>query len=393
MLALQMTIYGYALLLLLLLLFDSRTNRRSLTKTAVLFRAVVLVTMVMLVVEAAALAVDRIPGRVLHWVAFIANSFQFIIILTPLTLWLTYLDEIILTSERGKKHKRIVYIAFNIAAIVIVIVNCFTGVLFTISAENVYSRGPAVLWLMVMNAVLFLGYLPSIRKYRKFINGRIYELILSLGALPFLGAAVQLSFYGTPLIWPMMALVALAAHTLVEKEEIRRDALTGLLSRIQMESRVQFLIDHRQPFSLILLDIDRFKSINDTYGHDEGDQALCVIANLLNKSIKQVDSAYRYAGDEFILIIESERMDAANRVLERLESNLEKCILANKKPYLLTFSSGVAFYDGVSVASVVGLFTLADERMYQNKHLRRGQSSGDEAALAQEGASLAMRQK
>ena len=244
-----------------------------------------------------------------------------------------------------------------------------------------------------MNSTLFCGYLPSLIRYRKFISGRIYELILALGVLPIVGAVIQILFYGTPLIWPMMALVALAAHILVEKEEIRRDCLTGLFSRIQMESRVQYLIDHRQPFSLILLDIDRFKNINDTFGHEEGDCALCILANLLNKSIKQIDSAYRYAGDEFILIIESERADAANCVLERLESNLEKNNLASKKPYLLSFSSGVAFYDGVSVASVVGLFTLADERMYQSKHLRNRQSAGDEAALAQEGASLTMRQK
>ena len=372
-----MTIYGYALLLLLFLLFDSRTSRRSHTKTAVLFRAVVLVTMLMLLIEAAALAVDRIPGRVLYWAAFITNSFQFVIILTPLTLWLTYLDEIILTSEKEKKLKRIVYIAFNMIAIAIVIVNCFTGVLFTISEENAYSRGPAILWLMAMNAVLFIGYLPTIRKYRKFINGRIYELILSLGVLPFLGAAVQLSFYGTPLIWPMMALVALAAHTLVEKEEIRRDALTGLLSRIQMEARAQFLLNHHQPFSLILLDIDHFKCINDTYGHEEGDRALCVIANLLQKSIKQIDSAYRYAGDEFILIIESERPEAANRVVERLESNLEKHNRASQKPYALSFSCGIVFYDTSSMQSVIDLFTKADERMYQSKKLRNGQCVGD----------------
>jgi len=300
---------------------------------------------------------------------------QFIIILVPLSLWLSYLDEIILNDETEKKRKRIVYTIFNVFAAVIVFVNCFTGVLFTISENNFYSRGPAILWVTALNAVLFIGYLPSLWKYRKFINGRIYELILMLGVLPFLGAAVQLLFYGTPLIWPMMALVALAAHSLVEKDEIRRDSLTGLSSRIQMEGRAQFLLDRRQSFSLILLDIDRFKNINDTYGHDEGDQALRVIANLLTKSIKQVDSAYRYAGDEFILIIECEDPDAAGRVIERLENNLQKYNKTSQKPYTLSFSAGTAYYDNKIGTSIVDLFTKADERMYQNKKIRYGQVS------------------
>lgn len=365
-----MSIYVYALLVLVFLLLDSRTIRGAHTKTNDLFRWVVFVTMLMLVVEAVALAIDRIPGKVLHWVGFFTNSIQFLIILTPLSLWLTYLDEIILNNEKEKKRKLLVYAVFNILAVAIVIVNYFTGILFTISEDNVYARGPAVLWTMGMNSVLFFGYLPSLIPYRKFINGRIYELILALGILPFLGAAVQLIFYGTPLIWPMMALVALVAHSLVEKEELRRDCLTGLLSRIQMERRAQFLLDRRQPFSLILLDIDRFKNINDTYGHKEGDQVLCIIANLLGKSIKQVDSAYRYAGDEFILIIECEDSDAAKKVVERLENNLLKYNKTNLEPYTVSFSAGTAYYDGKIDTGIIDLFVLADERMYQNKKMK-----------------------
>jgi len=320
--------------------------------------------MLVLVVEAITFAVDQRPGRGMYWLSYVSNSVLFFIVLAPLSHWLIYLDECILTDEREKKRKRAVYAVFNILAAVIVVVNYSTGILFTIGEGNAYIRGPAVIGLMAMNGILFFGYLPTLRNYRKFISGRVYELILALGLLPFLGAALQMLFYGLPLLWPMMALVALAAHFLVEKEEIRRDCLTGLLSRMQMEARAQYLIDRHHPFTLILLDIDHFKSINDTYGHEEGDRALCVIANLLQKSIKQIDSAYRYAGDEFILIIECERPEAANRVVERLKTNLEKHNNANPKPYALSFSCGIVFYDGNAKADVISLFSTADERMY-----------------------------
>lgn len=137
-----------------------------------------------------------------------------------------------------------------------------------------------------------------------------------------------------------------------------------------METRSRYLLERKQAFSFIMLDIDHFKDINDSYGHDEGDQALCVIANLLIKSIKQVDSVYRYAGDEFILIIESERPDAALRVVERLESNLQKYNRSKLRPYRLSFSSGIVFYDGERDVSFLDLFTKADERMYRNKKQR-----------------------
>ena len=369
MLVLQMVLYGYAFMLLLFLLLDNCSNKGLFTKTAAIFRKIILVTMLVLVIEAITFAVDRQPGRGMYYLGYISNSILFLIVLAPLSLWLIYLDECILTDEHEKKRKKIVYAAFNLLAVAIVVANFFTGILFTIGQRNAYSRGPAVIGLMAMNGVLFFGYLPSLRRYRKFISGRVYELILALGILPFFGATLQMLFYGTPLLWPMMALVALAAHFLVEKEEIRRDCLTGLLSRTQMEVRAQFLIDHRQPFSLILLDIDQFKSINDTYGHEEGDQALCVIANLLQKSIKQIDSAYRYAGDEFILIIESDRSEAANRVVERLKANLEKHNSASQKPYVLSFSCGIVFYKANPSASIIELFTEADRLMYANKKL------------------------
>lgn len=370
MLTLQMVIYGYSILMLLFLLLDSKANKGVYSHASNWFRLIIYATMLLLFLDGITLAMDKIPGRAFYWGAYICNSILFALNLVPLSLWLVYLDECILTSEPQKKKKRIAYLILNLLIAAVVIVNLFTGILFTISPENQYSRGWAIYLIMGMNLVLYVGYLPTLAHFRKFISGRIFELILALGVLPIVGAVIQLLFYGTPMVWPMMSLVALAAHILVEREEIRRDCLTGLRSRSQLESRTQYIMNRRRPFSFIMLDIDRFKTINDTYGHDEGDKALCVIANLLNKSIKQVDSAYRYAGDEFILIIESDHPDAAERVVTRLESNLSKYNKSVQKPYALSFSTGAVFYDGQANLEIIDLFNRADELMYQNKKIR-----------------------
>jgi diguanylate cyclase (GGDEF)-like protein len=370
MLSLQMAIYSYSLLVLLFLLLDSKRNKDFYSKTSIWFQRIIYATMIILLVEALTFAVDGKPGKGMYWVAFSSNSILFMLNLVPLSLWLVYLDECLLSNENEKRKKRIAYIIFNLLIVAVVVANLFSGILFRIAEDNHYIRGGAVYLIMAMNIVLFLGYLLTLAKYRKFISGRIYELILALGVFPILGATIQMLFYGTPLVWPMMALVALAAHILVEREEIRRDCLTGLLSRTQLESRAQYIVGRQQPFSLIMIDIDRFKSINDTYGHEEGDQALRIIANMLAKSIKQVDSAYRYAGDEFVIIIESEHSEAAHKVIERLESNLAKFNRSKQKPYTLSFSSGIAYYDGIENTTIISLIIAADGIMYQEKKRR-----------------------
>lgn len=368
MLALQLVIYSYSFLVLFFLLLDSKTNRDLYSKTSKWFQRIIYVTMLLLFVEAVTYAVDTKPGRLMYWAGYFSNSILFLFNLAPLTLWLVYLDECLVTDELEKKRKRIIYAIINAVLVAIVLVNPFTGILFRITQDsNQYVRGVAVYGIMATNILLYVGYLPTILKHRKFISGRIYELILALGVFPIVGATIQLLFYGTPLVWPMMALVALAAHILIEREEIRRDSLTGLLSRVQLETRAQYMVDRHQPFSLIMLDIDRFKAINDTYGHDEGDQALRIIANLMVKSIKQVDSAYRYAGDEFVLIIESEHAEAAQKVVARLNTNLSRFNRTSPQPYALSFTSGIVYHNGSEKTTVHSMMILADSLMYQNK--------------------------
>ena len=368
MLALQLVIYSYSCLVLMFLLLDSKTNRGLYSKTSKWFQRIIYVTMLLLVVEAVTFAVDLKPGRAMYWVGYFSNSVLFLFNFAPLSLWLVYLDECLVTDEAEKKRKRILYFILNAVLAAIVLINPFTGILFRIMPDsNQYVRGVAVYGIMATNSLLYVGYLPTVIRYRKFISGRIYELILALGVFPIVGATIQLLFYGTPLVWPMMALVALAAHILVEREEIRRDSLTGLLSRVQLEARAQYIVDRHQPFSLIMLDIDRFKSINDTYGHDEGDQALRIIANLLVKSIKQVDSAYRYAGDEFVLIIESEYAIAAQKVVARLNTNLSRFNRTSQKPYALSFTSGIVYFNGSEQKTIHSMMLEADSLMYQNK--------------------------
>ncbi len=147
-------------------------------------------------------------------------------------------------------------------------------------------------------------------------------------------------------------------YDFTEIERLRRlsitDELTGLLNRRYFFNRLSQEISkskrNKRPFSLLILDVDHFKEINDTYGHLEGDEVLRVVAKVLLKSVREMDVVTRYAGDEFIAILpESDSEDAypvAQRILEE-----------TKQLSFLDPKGGGTFTVGVSV----GISTFPDD--------------------------------
>nr|WP_234461575.1 GGDEF domain-containing protein [Stutzerimonas stutzeri] len=144
-----------------------------------------------------------------------------------------------------------------------------------------------------------------------------------------------------------------------------RDALTGLHNRRAYENdltrEMQRSERYEHPLTIALLDIDFFKKINDQYGHDAGDRVLKHFAKLIQKNIRDTDSAYRFGGEEFIIILPETNLKAANAVITRIQSSLLEG--DNEIPY--TFSCGISLHQPKDTAEQ--LFERADELLYQVK--------------------------
>ena len=101
-----------------------------------------------------------------------------------------------------------------------------------------------------------------------------------------------------------------------------RDPLTGTGNPIAMEQTLQREIDmsrrHRQPLSLLMLDIDHFKSVNDTHGHAAGDHVLREVAASIKQQLRNVDMVFRYGGEEFLILLSNTGRESAALVGERL---------------------------------------------------------------------------
>jgi diguanylate cyclase (GGDEF)-like protein len=156
------------------------------------------------------------------------------------------------------------------------------------------------------------------------------------------------------------------------QQQALTDSLTGCFNRrffeIQLERDLHLATRMHQPVSLILLDIDHFKRVNDSHGHDAGDAALRILAGALREEVRGVDTAARYGGEEFAIILPQAGPEGALVVAERLRSRIEKTDVPGVG--CITASLGVATFPLDASARDL-LVTTADRALYQAKRMGR----------------------
>jgi two-component system cell cycle response regulator len=163
------------------------------------------------------------------------------------------------------------------------------------------------------------------------------------------------------------------------------DGLTGLHNRRYLDSHLKTLFERamnrRRPLSLMITDIDRFKAINDTYGHDAGDEILREFAARLRKNVRGIDLACRYGGEEFVVVMPDTEPALANIVAERVREQIARqpfMVSGQDEPINVTISIGLA---GIRHAedTVAGLVKRADKALYEAKSAGRNRVVADAA--------------
>ena len=148
------------------------------------------------------------------------------------------------------------------------------------------------------------------------------------------------------------------------------DALTEIRNRgaimEELETRMEQSSIYKTPLSILMFDIDRFKSLNDTKGHIYGDTVLKSIAKLLSEEIRGLDTVGRYGGEEFLVILPHTNLASAHHVAERIRSRIENHYLQNEVP--ITISGGAAEYEGDELTEFID---RADQKLYQSKNSGR----------------------
>ena len=171
--------------------------------------------------------------------------------------------------------------------------------------------------------------------------------------------------------------IAASVHRALLDRKAKQDPLTGLADRRVLETHLNETFvatrDDGSSMAVIMVDLDRFKKINDNHGHEVGDRALLQVVGVLEEFRRDSDLCCRYGGEEFALVLEKTDGETAMRVAERLRMEVERSVfMADTKRVPLKLSAGVAAYPDLQVPSGKELLSLADEALIEAK--RRGRN-------------------
>lgn len=180
----------------------------------------------------------------------------------------------------------------------------------------------------------------------------------------------------TSLLEQLAQKVSLCLSNVTAHEQLKflayHDPLTGLFNRGVFERILDREFSRAKRYnselSLIFLDFDDFKTINDTAGHSIGDKALCFLADVLNSLKREQDIVARLAGDEFIVILPSTEKNSAAQFIKRVNAHFEtNPLVSGEYTFNIQISHGISSLSDTGVYSPSGLLKTADSKMYQHK--------------------------
>ena len=293
--------------------------------------------------------------------------------------WFLYFEH--LRGSELVKDRRKVRLASSLVVIIglLLIVNIFTGFLFYVERNGDYHRGPYFILTYVFAYIYVLvacthTIICIIRK-NSTTNRKTLVMLALFPIAPGGAGILQFIYPRFPVACGVLALATLMLYLNWTDQLISIDPLTGLNNRKMLLHYYDHWTKNHSDGStiyLLMIDANKFKSINDTYGHVQGDLALINIADALRLACKDLPkraNIARYGGDEFSVLFESSGMEECEKLKARIK---EKLVEINKKtnvPFELTVSIGIAFSSGS--LTLKQLVDDADEAMYDEKEKSR----------------------
>lgn len=360
---------------LVLLIITRRGSFSSLSTEQKMFRLVTVTVIFTLLFDAGAWAFDgaATPGAWIMLVfteyAYWANSI-FVCYFLLLYCW------VFIYGELSRKWA-ILFAIPIIPAILVLFLNPLTGWVFVFDAAKVYARGPFFLCASGVSffhlAAAFVIASLAVKRTSEPEN-RPYKMLMLFILVTLFGSLLQLCIYGLVTIWVSVTLSLLMCYVYLQNSNLAMDPLTHLNNRRRYDeytTKLQTETDPNAEICLMILDIDYFKSINDTYGHAEGDQALIRAAAMLKKAIAGEHGFLgRIGGDEFAIILPNTNEDLTEEIRLRINCITENENKATDKPYAINLSIGCASSYGKDL-DFRTLFREADEQMYECKKARK----------------------
>lgn len=308
--------------------------------------------------EVVTLKVDGLPKE-FRWINIVSNYLGFG--LTPsVCICLVY----VLDKKTKLRWEFKLAILCELIYLLILALSIPSGLVFSVSQENIYSRGP-YFFIYIFAYFISILYLSL---YTIFVSQQIQNRSKALvyPLMIFLGAETIIQILGPDLHVSWLCVILLSDLYFIYCSEMwnQLDGLTGLLNQNSFLNRSEEM--HYTNGMLIVFDVDDFKHVNDVFGHVKGDSCLSIIAACIKKAYAKYGYCCRIGGDEFCVLLKNSRNEEACSV--QFKSFIKK--KRNKYTYLPSVSYGSAL---LLTGDIVSIKDLADQNMYLNKKKHKQQ--------------------
>lgn len=359
----------FSILLLIILYTESRKHDVGGSLHYKLYMHMLQATMLMLFLDILS-RFDGNPGTIYPFINHTGNFLIYMLSPVVPSIWLLYAHCEVFQDEEKTRKFAIPLCGVISVNFVLLVISQFTGWFYYIDSGNVYHRGPLFLMAAAFTMTLIFYAFVMITLNRKKIEKKHYFSLVFFAIPPTAGIALQILFYGWSLMLNSLVLSLLMVFLNIQNHSIHTDYLTGVFNRKKLDAYLEERISsasEKKTFSAILMDMDHFKKINDTYGHESGDDALQLCVKLLRKSLRSKDFIARYGGDEFFIILDTSDPPALEGIISRIFDCIERYNESGAQRYRLGFSIGYAIYDCNSGMQAEEFKNLLDKKMYKDK--------------------------
>jgi len=325
------------------------------------------------VADAASFAVDNRPGELFRGLSYVSNFVLFFANLVIGPLWVMLVSRHIYGNV--SRFQCVLMTSISGLVFALLIANFFYPVVFRISETNVYSRGPL---FMVNNLMEIAFMIDGVIIYligRARSGGVKFFPVLQFVWPIFICVCLQNFFYGISTVWVGIAVGFTSLMLALQNENIFIDKLTRLFNRYYLD-RISETLKRSNKIAMMMIDMNGFKSINDNLGHSQGDDALFSMAEILRETVESHGTAVRYAGDEFVIVINTDNEQVAASYRDKIKQKLADFNKKRIKKYKLSASIGMGIFD-LKQNNLDEILEIIDKRMYEDKKAYYEASAND----------------
>lgn len=325
------------------------------------------------------------PGSFFFYSNYVFNIMLFTILSLFTTMLATFINLSATYDAKTQHNYRIASIIVVSIVFVLCILSVPFGFIFKVDpVTNLYSRGNLYyIMVAIMISPIVYATLSLFRKFGNYSSKVIQNnkpLILLIVCDLFLSAFFLIlqgkGIIEISLLFPVNALGILCLHFLIITNTITIDYLSGMKNRLGLERYLgrlpKYINDY---FALIYIDLNDFKSINDSFGHMIGDQAIKEFSDIILSEIRGKDLAARIGGDEFVIVKIVKEPEHAQKVVQAIQRSIDEFNSRKDKSYKLNFSYGISYTKPKEIIDKEKLLEDADKLMYENKKRTKKEQS------------------